>query len=707
MRLSTKNILTFTRTLFTAARFIVLVFFIFAANLNAQNNEVFTLTADALQDGKSVELNKLTWKYHAGDDAAWANPQFDDSSWDKLEETVIKPEAIPKSGWNGRAWFRLYVQIDESLADKNFAFIMVQRGASEIYLDGKKLVTFGAVTDTEISEYNPSRLPIPFRFEGAGEHLIAVRFASETLADMSVGIASWLANGGIYPSFSLAIRNADDLNGIISQYAFTSSMRVGFLFIGFLLALALLHFLLYIFYRVERGNLFYSIYAFSFAILLVCGNLMVHGHQPILPSIIAGMINSTMLAVEFVALLAFVHVVFARPLGKLFWILTAAWAVSSVLNCIFLNKTSNFRILTNVLIGLSFTFCILILVKALREKRPGAWILMVGVQLLSFGMFSILLNQFGVLDLPENFLIFGQFALILAVPIAVSVFLARNFARTNRDLKTQLAQVEELSLQKIEQERQSAELRAENERRAKELEGARALQLSMLPNKLPQIPYLEIAAYMKPATEVGGDYYDFHVGDDGTLTVAVGDATGHGLKAGTVVTATKGLFNNLAPAPDIPDTFKQISRSLKLMNLRGLFMAMTMLKIKDNRFSISAAGMPSTLIYRHATGEIEEINLRAVPLGSFAAIEYKKQEYTLSNNDCVVLMSDGFTEMFNESGEMLGDGEANKTLKESAQLSPQEIINRFVKVGEDWAGKRPPDDDVTFVVLKVKSNNAF
>ncbi len=701
MRLSTKNILTFTRTLFTAARFIVLVFFIFAANLNAQNNEVFTLTADALQEGKSVELNKLTWKYHAGDDAAWANPQFDDSSWDKLEETVIKPEAIPKSGWNGRAWFRLYVQIDESLADKNFAFIMVQRGASEIYLDGKKLVTFGAVTDTEISEYNPSRLPIPFRFEDTGEHIIAVRFASKTLADMSVGTASWLANGGVYPGFSLAIKNADDLNGIINQYANTSSMRIGFLFIGVLLALALLHFLLYLFYRVERGNLFYSIYAFSFSILLLCGNLMVHGHQPILPSIIAGMINSTMLAVEFVALLAFVHVVFGRPLGKFFWILTAAWAVSTVLNCIFLSKIGNFRMLTNALIGLSFTFCILILVKSLREKRQGAWILMVGVQLLSFGMFSILLKQFGILDLPEEFSIFGETVLILAVPIAVSVFLARSFARTNRNLKTQLAQVEELSLQKIEQERQSAELRAENERRAKELEEARALQLSMLPNKLPKIPNLEIAAYMKPATEVGGDYYDFYVGDDGTLTVAVGDATGHGLKAGSVVTATKSLFNAFAGTENIPQIFKQISQALKRMNLRGLFMAMTMLKIKDNNLTVGVAGMPSVLIYRSETKQVEEILIRAMPLGSVANFPYKEQKFNLSVGDCIVVMSDGFPEMFNVENEMIGFEKAAEILPEVAAESLQEIINYFVEVSEAWAGGRPQDDDVTFVVLKV------
>ena len=298
----------------------------------------------------------------------------------------------------------------------------------------------------------------------------------------------------------------------------------------------------------------------------------------------------------------------------------------------------------------------------------------------------------------------GDFALVLGVPIAVSIYLARNFARTNYHLQAQLVQVKEFAEKEVEHERKEARfliVEAENRRQAKELEEARQLQLSMLPKNLPQMPHLEIAAYMKPASEVGGDYYDFHVSADGTLTVAVGDATGHGLKAGTVVTATKGLFNNLAAAPNLPDIFRQISHSLKAMNLRGLFMAMTMLKINGSQLILCAAGMPSVLIYRAATGQIEEIAVRAMPLGSFSKIAYLPQESNLSFGDLIVLMSDGFPEMFNGAGEMIGGDAAKSVLAGAAQSSPQEIINRFVETGEKWAGGRPPDDDVTFVVLKV------
>ena len=254
----------------------------------------------------------------------------------------------------------------------------------------------------------------------------------------------------------------------------------------------------------------------------------------------------------------------------------------------------------------------------------------------------------------------------------------------------------------VEEARRRQELEAENEQRAKELEEARQLQLSMLPRQVPQLPHLEVAVYMKPAAEVGGDYYDFHLGEDGTLTIAIGDATGHGLKAGTMVTATKALFKHLSHHNGIVDIFHQSSRALKLMNLRALYMAMTIVKVKDHRLTLSAAGMPPVLIYRARTRTVEEVMLRGMPLGSVAHYPYRQQETGLGCGDVVVLMSDGFPERFNALGEMLDYAKAREVLAEAARLSPREIIERFVDVSETWAGDRPQEDDITFVVLKAK-----
>jgi serine phosphatase RsbU (regulator of sigma subunit) len=257
----------------------------------------------------------------------------------------------------------------------------------------------------------------------------------------------------------------------------------------------------------------------------------------------------------------------------------------------------------------------------------------------------------------------------------------------------------------ITEARHRQEIEAENEQRAKELEEARQLQLSMLPKVMPRLPQVDIAAFMKPATEVGGDYYDFHLEEDGTLTIAVGDATGHGLKAGTVVTATKGLFNHLAGQPDLVATLDQTSRALKRMNLRSLFMAMTLVRLKGNHLQCSVAGMPPILIYRAATHTIEEIPLHGIPLGGLSNYPYRQAETFLSGGDVVMLLSDGLPERFNAAGEMFDYERCNDSLLANAHTSPQSVIDGLLQTSEDWAAGRMADDDMTFVVLKMKDVN--
>ena len=227
----------------------------------------------------------------------------------------------------------------------------------------------------------------------------------------------------------------------------------------------------------------------------------------------------------------------------------------------------------------------------------------------------------------------------------------------------------------------------------------------MLPKCVPQLPDLEIAAYMKTASEVGGDYYDFHISEDGTLTVAIGDATGHGLKAGTVVTATKSLFNAFASEPGIINFLKHTSLTLKAMNMRSLYMALALVKFKDNQLSIGGAGMPAALLFRTATGEVEEIALKGAPLGSITSYPYREQQFDLSAGDTLLLMSDGYPEMFNYQNEMFEDGRAKKAFAEVAHEEAEAVINHLVGAGSEWAGGRPLDDDVTFVVLKIKGGN--
>jgi len=127
-----------------------------------------------------------------------------------------------------------------------------------------------------------------------------------------------------------------------------------------------------------------------------------------------------------------------------------------------------------------------------------------------------------------------------------------------------------------------------------------------------------------------------------------------------------------------------------------------MVKVKGEQLTVSITGMPPLLVYRAASGVVEEIALRAIPLGGMTGYQYKQQELAIAPGDVIVLMSDGLPERFNAENEMLDYAATKRALAAAANHSPREIIEHFVSVGDEWSNGRPQDDDVTFVVLKVR-----
>lgn len=689
-------------------RAIFLFFLLFCQPLSllAQGSEPYMLIAEALNNSGGVDLHKLPWRYRAGDDMAWAAKDYDDRDWKLITNEQINTDLSSLGNWDGRAWFRFRLQSDDALAKQPLVFRVWHWGASEIYLDGKLIQRFGKIEPESDEEYNPRGLTVPVVLDG-GAHTIAVRYSFKAASDFKQGRGGWLARGNYLPGFLFTIQPAQGTSLNIERRA--RAERLNYVFIGLLFALALVHLLLYVFYRSAPGNLYYSFFVSGISASLWLQSLTTTGHLGATAALLIDVVRQDVQTLAVISLLAFLYVEFAGRASRFFWVLVGLWIISLGLHAAQISRDLPY---TLIMLIVTLGDCLRIVARALIKRRAGAWMIAAGVCVLVTGVaFNISIER-DIIVIPEWLYQLNIIITILSVPLSVSIYLARNFARTNRHLADQLTQVQELSAREIEHQRTEAELRlqhekerAENERRAEELEEARQLQLSMLPKKLPQLPNIDIAAYMKPATEVGGDYYDFHVGDDGTLTVAIGDATGHGLKAGTMVTATKSLFNNLAQESDIENIFKQSSAALKNMNLRGMFMGMTLLKLKDNRLTVSLAGMPAVLIYRNEIKRVEEISIKAMPLGSPLAAPFEQREMTLALGDCILLMSDGFPEMFNETGEMLGFDKAKRLLAVIADESAQEIINRFIAAGETWAGKRLPEDDVTFVVLKVGNGN--
>ncbi len=273
--------------------------------------------------------------------------------------------------------------------------------------------------------------------------------------------------------------------------------------------------------------------------------------------------------------------------------------------------------------------------------------------------------------------------------------------------KMKLKETERVRKERADARLKEAELRAqlseaENERKSIELEEARLLQLSLLPHELPKPPNLDIAVYMKTATEVGGDYYDFSVALDGSLNVAIGDATGHGMKAGTLVSLMKALFTTDSVKLEIDEFFSSSNEALKKMRMERVMMGFAMINIKENRAKLINAGMPPVYYYNNKTNQVEEIAVHCMPLGALSSTAFQTREFNLYPGDAILMMSDGYPELSNGNDKQLGYEFVQKSFEKVAEKQPEEIIDYLTTEGFRWANSSDPDDDVTFVVIKFR-----
>jgi len=241
----------------------------------------------------------------------------------------------------------------------------------------------------------------------------------------------------------------------------------------------------------------------------------------------------------------------------------------------------------------------------------------------------------------------------------------------------------------------------EEERRIKELEQARDFQMSLIPQTPPDHPDYDIALHMKTSTEVGGDYYDFFPQDDGSMYVVCGDATGHGLNAGMMVSITKaGLYGSDFDTP--ASTTTRLNRTIKAIDLGTTRMSLNMAKFNNGSFDFTSAGMPPAYLYKNDTGEVDEILIPGLPLGSMKKADFDLHSFKLDHDDALVLISDGLPECVNHDGEMLDYEPVKDCIMENGSKSAQGIINSLIDLGDDWMSGLMNDDDITLVVIKKK-----
>jgi sigma-B regulation protein RsbU (phosphoserine phosphatase) len=237
----------------------------------------------------------------------------------------------------------------------------------------------------------------------------------------------------------------------------------------------------------------------------------------------------------------------------------------------------------------------------------------------------------------------------------------------------------------------------------RDLQRAQEIQMHLMPGTAPDIPGLEVALRFHPARELGGDLYDFLTYGKERHVLAVGDVSGKGAPAALYGAMAMGILRSLAPQKlSPPHLLKRLSLILLERKIEGHFitLAYAIWEPRAKTLRLANAGMPLPLLMRK--GQTRMIRVEGIPLGLLEHAEYQDQLVKLESGDLVAMFSDGIVEAANTKHEEFGPRRLENVLRRNSHRPPGEIIASLFDEVREFEQGRPPRDDQTIVLIRVK-----
>jgi serine phosphatase RsbU (regulator of sigma subunit) len=241
-----------------------------------------------------------------------------------------------------------------------------------------------------------------------------------------------------------------------------------------------------------------------------------------------------------------------------------------------------------------------------------------------------------------------------------------------------------------------------------ELEYAREIQTSALPSHFPAFPNrneIDIYALMKPAKEVGGDFYDFYFIDEKHLAFAIADVSGKGIPAALFMMRSKTLLKTYATyGIAVADIFTNGNFQLGEENDADMFVTawMGILNLETGELKYANAGHNRPLL-RRKDGTFEYLKGPAgMVLAGVKNMVYKEQTLMLEPGDELFLYTDGVVEAKNADGEMYGDDRLNQSINRLIGKSAEETCKRIRQDVEEFYEGAPQFDDMTELMIRFR-----
>ncbi|UCD63483.1 MAG: SpoIIE family protein phosphatase [Candidatus Zixiibacteriota bacterium] len=239
-----------------------------------------------------------------------------------------------------------------------------------------------------------------------------------------------------------------------------------------------------------------------------------------------------------------------------------------------------------------------------------------------------------------------------------------------------------------------------------ELEMARRVQQSMLPESLPQLDDIRLTARYLPALEIGGDFYDVIALDRGRTAVLIADITGHGIQAALGTALLKFAFTSFRDS-DVGAT--EILRGMNSVLFRGLpsdiFVVALIVELDPGRGACNLvnAGVPHPVLLRKADGSMERVTVNGLLLGMTDDDTYQPgevEQVSLDRGDYLLLFTDGLTESADKTGEFFETRALLENVEKGLAKPGCEILNDLESAAAEFRQSARPDDDITMICIE-------
>ncbi len=243
----------------------------------------------------------------------------------------------------------------------------------------------------------------------------------------------------------------------------------------------------------------------------------------------------------------------------------------------------------------------------------------------------------------------------------------------------------------------------ESQRLAREMELARQIQLSLLPDAPPEVSGWRFAAYTRSCDETGGDYYDFITRPDGGVDVVIGDVSGHGIAAAMLMSTARAFLRALHPVE--PDAGRLITRMNELLELDmadDTFMSFAHCRLgSDGSCALVNAGHEAPLFYRQGQG-FDNVDIGGLLLGMLPDMLWESTAVpSLVSGDLMVLFTDGvFEAQAPPDFQTFGLDRLKETVVANAAGGAKAVCDAVVSAVDAWLAGHHPHDDLTLVVVE-------